>query len=57
MIMAFAWVLVTVSGNGSGQNIVYSPILYDMESCQFLQKNLPRTEKIDSKCIQIKVAK
>lgn len=56
MTMAFVWVLVTVGGY-NGNNVVYSPYLYDLESCQFLQKNLPRQERVYSQCVQIKVAK
>lgn len=54
MTMAFAWVLVTL---GNYNYVTYSPLLYDLESCQFLQQSIPKAEKINSKCIQIKVAK
>ena len=53
-----AWVLVTTGGYNSNQ-IVYSPPMEDIESCQRLQKSVDKLMasygRAGSQCIQIKV--
>ena len=46
------WVLVTVGGYNSNQ-VVYSPPMSDLATCEFLQKNMP--DNIRSKCVQIRM--
>lgn len=50
------WVLVTVGGNNTNQ-IVYSPPMPDLATCEFLQKNMPDPSPytIRSKCVQIRM--
>ena len=50
------WVLVTIN-SGSHSSIVYSPYLPDLETCQFLQQNVPYRAALYTKCVQIKVVK
>ena len=50
------WVLVTIN-SGSHSSVVYSPYLPDLETCQFLQQNVPYRAALYTKCIQIKVVK
>ena len=46
------WVLITAPNNAV---MTYSPPLADLETCKFLQKEIPT--KFYSKCVQIKVVK
>lgn len=50
------WVLVTVGGSHLNE-VVYSPYLADLQTCEFLQKNIHSIQYVNSKCIQIKVVK
>lgn len=49
------WFLVTVSNH---KQVVYSPPMPDLQTCQFVQQNVGETarslETIKSQCIQIK---
>ena len=51
------WILVTaaVDSHGGG-SVNYSPPLADLPACEFLQKNLPDTHSVSSRCIQVKLA-
>ena len=49
------WVLVTVGGY-NGNEVVYSPPMPDVDTCLFLQDNMP-VPWVRSKCVQIKVIK
>jgi len=55
MITATLWFLVTIGGY-NGDQVVYSPPLQDLETCQFLQKTARelRTRYLSSQCIQLK---
>jgi hypothetical protein len=53
------WVLITVGG-ANGNQVVYSPPMADLESCQRLQKEaeaLKPTSNIRAQCVQIRVPK
>ena len=54
------WVLVTIN-TGMQANIVYSPPMPDLGTCQHLQQNLPfpyrEVDIKNTRCIQIKVVK
>ena len=51
------WYLVTVGGYGSNQ-VVYSPPMQDLASCQFLKKSteeiVPQNYTLRARCIQFK---
>ena len=47
------WVLVTVGGYNSNQ-VVYSPPMLDLATCQFLQKTMSDTH-IRGRCVQIRM--
>ena len=53
------WVLVTATAAGSNQVFTYSPLMADLESCEFLQKQVfsMGTNYTKSKCVQIKIVK
>ena len=46
------WVLITVGGGG-GSQVVYSPFMADLESCQRLQKAVE--PRVSAQCVQIRV--
>lgn len=50
------WILVTVGGPQLNQ-VVYSPPMPDLATCEFLQKNMPKTSPytIRSNCVQIRM--
>ena len=48
------WVLVNVGGYSRNQ-VVYSPPMPDLATCEFLQKNIPDPGTIRSKCVQIRM--
>lgn len=50
------WILVTVGGYNSNQ-VVYSPPMPDLATCQFLQKNMLEISPYAtrSKCVQIRM--
>lgn len=48
------WVLVTVGGYNINQ-VVYSPPMPDLATCQFLQNNMPDAGINRSKCVQIRM--
>ena len=52
------WVLITVGGYG-GDQVVYSPPMADLESCQRLQKAAKEltNRRLYSQCVQIRVPK
>ena len=51
------WFLVTLGGYNSNQ-VVYSPPMQDLSTCQFLQKSIKETaynpNNVYTRCIQIK---
>lgn len=54
------WVLISVGGY-NGNDVVYSPQMVDLESCERLQKSVSATARPDrytrTSCVQIKVVK
>ena len=52
------WVLITVGGRDLDQ-VVYSPPMPDLSTCEFLQKNatelVPKRFALRSKCVQIRM--
>ena len=52
------WVLITVGGYNSNQ-VVYSPPMHDLATCQFLQKNVAAivdtVSKLRSQCVPIRI--
>lgn len=51
------WILVTAGGYNSNQ-VVYSPPMPDLTTCEFLQKNMPKISSpytIKSECVQIRM--
>lgn len=52
------WVLITVGGYNSNQ-VVYSPPILDLATCQFLQKNVAAivdtVSKLRSQCVPIRM--
>jgi hypothetical protein len=53
------WVLITVGG-ANGNQVVYSPPMADLESCQRLQKaaeEVRSTRNVSAQCVQIRVPK
>jgi hypothetical protein len=55
MTHILVWVLVSLGGRNDSE-IVYSPPMADLESCQRLQKAVER-QVFQSQCIQIRVPK
>lgn len=55
MITATLWFFVTIGGY-NGDQVVYSPPLQDLETCQFLQKTTIelRIRYVRTQCIQLK---
>jgi hypothetical protein len=56
MIAATFWFLITVGGY-NGNQVVYSPPLQDLETCQFLQKTTTDLRGYyggKSQCVQLK---
>ena len=57
VFVATVWVLVTSSiDSHGGGSVTYSPPLKDLQSCEFLQKNLPNPRMASTRCIQINMA-
>jgi hypothetical protein len=55
MNTVLVWVLVTVGGY-NGNQVVYSPPMPDLETCEFLKKNTYDItySRVFGRCIQIK---
>ena len=50
------WVLVSVSMPGSsGRQVMYSPPMPDLATCQNLEKNVHEVLAVNTRCVQIKM--
>jgi hypothetical protein len=49
------WVMVTIGGY-NGDQVVYSPPMPDLATCEFLKTNTREVvQRVDARCIQIKM--
>ena len=59
MNTVLVWFLVSLGGKG-GDQVVYSPPMPDLATCEFLRKSMPsvpdsRIRELNARCIQIRM--